>query len=143
MIRENEMKVDIDRPIFRDIMLDNHSCFQSQCPIQFILDMLGGKWSLLILRQLWEQDCRTHELLTALPGISSKTLTAKLRNLEEHGIVARRAYPEIPPRVEYAITPKGKELEPVFLALYQVGQQWLHREDCLCPITGNSEITTG
>ena len=115
-------------------MLDTHDCLQTQCPIQFVLDILGGKWSLLILRELWTQDRRTHELLSALPGISSKTLTARLRSLEEHGIVERRAYAEIPPRVEYTLTSKGKELQPVFAALYQVGQHWLHREGCDCPV---------
>ena len=121
-------------------MLDTRDCMQSQCPIQFVLDMLGGKWSLLILRELWTQDRRTHELLSALPGISSKTLTAKLRSLEEHGIIERRAYAEIPPRVEYAITSKGKELQPVFTALYQVGQHWLHREDCECPVNASGAV---
>lgn len=115
-------------------MVDPLDCSQVQCPIQFVLDMLGSKWSLLILRELWEHDRRTHQLLTALPGISSKTLTVRLRSLEEHGIVVRRAYPEIPPRVEYSITAKGKELEPIFTALYQVGQHWLHQEDCHCPM---------
>ncbi|MGD1951880.1 MAG: winged helix-turn-helix transcriptional regulator [Leptolyngbyaceae cyanobacterium] len=121
-------------------MLDTHDCFQSQCPIQFVLDRLGGKWSLLILRELWDQDRRTHELLSALSGISSKTLTAKLRSLEEYGIIERRAYAEIPPRVEYAITPKGKELQPVFTALYQVGQHWLDREGCECPVSANGSV---
>ena len=109
-------------------------CVDTACPIQHVVDILGGKWSILIVRELWNRRCRTHELLKALPGISTKTLTARLRNLEEQGLIDRQVYPEVPPRVEYALTDKGRELQPVFAALYQVGQQWLGQEDCPCPI---------
>lgn len=115
-------------------MADSSDHVTFQCPIQYVLDMLGSKWSILILRTLWKGDCRTHELLTALPGISSKTLTVRLRNLEEHGIVERRAYAEVPPRVEYALTDKGRELQPVLNALHQVGEQWLDQDNCACPV---------
>lgn len=113
---------------------DFMDCSPPQCPIQYVLDLLGSKWSILILRELWFENHRTHELLAALPGISSKTLTARLRYLESHGLVERHAYAEVPPRVEYRLTDKGKELQPVLMALYQVGQQWLDREDCHCPM---------
>ncbi|MEO1590692.1 MAG: helix-turn-helix domain-containing protein [Cyanobacteria bacterium J06632_22] len=109
-------------------------CLKTQCPIQFVLDLLGSKWSILILRELWDQNRRTHALLKALPGISTKTLTHRLRDLETHGLVERRVYAEVPPRVEYTLTAKGKELQPVFTALYQVGRQWLEQEVCDCPI---------
>ena len=109
-------------------------CSPPQCPIQYVLDLLGSKWSIIILRELWLGDRRTHELLSALPGISSKTLTARLRQLESHGLVDRRVYAEVPPRVEYTLTDKGKELQPVLVALYQVGQRWLDHEDCTCPL---------
>lgn len=119
-------------------MLNIDDCLTSQCPIQFILDILGSKWSILILRELWEHDRRTHELLKALPGISSKTLTVRLRSLEEHGLVVRRVYAEVPPRVEYGITAKGKELQPVITALHQVGQRWLQQDSCVCPLTADT-----
>jgi len=115
-------------------MVDSDNLLSFQCPIQYVLDILDGKWSVLILRELWSGDRRTHELLTALPGISSKTLTIRLRNLEEHGIVERRAYAEVPPRVEYTLTIKGKELQPILNALHQVGEQWLDQESCICPV---------
>ncbi|MEM9907721.1 MAG: helix-turn-helix domain-containing protein [Cyanobacteria bacterium P01_D01_bin.44] len=115
-------------------MLDTPDCLQLQCPIQFVLDTLGNKWSILILRELWTGDHRTHELLKALPGISTKTLTARLRNLEGQGLVQRQAYPEVPPRVEYTLTAKGRELKPVLIALHQVGERWLDQESCVCPI---------
>ena len=72
-------------------MLDVSQCSEIQCPIQFVVDLLGNKWSILILRELFGSERRrTHELLTALPGISTKTLTQRLRELEAHGIVDRR-----------------------------------------------------
>ncbi len=118
--------------------IDN--CLTSQCPIQFVVDILGSKWSILILRELWGQDRRTKELLKALPEISSKTLTVRLRHLEDHGLVVRRAYAEVPPRVEYKLTDKGRELQPVITALYQVGQKWLEQDGCICPMTTDSLV---
>lgn len=120
-------------------MLDVSQCSEIQCPIQFVVDLLGNKWSILILRELFGSERRrTHELLTALPGISTKTLTQRLRELEAHGIIDRRVYAEIPPRVEYSLTPKGRHIQPVMVALHQVGAQWLKQEDCLCPLTQKS-----
>lgn len=115
-------------------MHNTQDCLRTQCPIQFLLNLLGTKWSVVILRELWMGNRRTSALLKALPGISTKTLTVRLRDLEAHGLVERHAYPEVPPRVEYMLTAKGKELKPVFTALYQVGQQWLQQEGCDCPV---------
>jgi DNA-binding HxlR family transcriptional regulator len=105
-----------------------------QCPIQFTLDLIGNKWSILVLRELFISDRRTHEFLAALPGISTKTLMIRLRELEEFGLVERHVFAEIPPRVEYSITDKGRQLQPVMAALHQVGSQWLDRGDCICPL---------
>ncbi len=116
------------------------NCLQTQCPIQFVLDLLGSKWSILILRELWTQNRRTHELIKALPGISTKTLTSRLRYLEANGLVERKVYPEVPPRVEYTLTAKGQELQPVFTALYRVGQRWLDQETSDCPIKVNDTV---
>ena len=110
-------------------------CLDSQCPIQYTLDLIGGKWSIPILQELFSGSRRTHEFLQALPGISSKTLLVRLRELEEHGLVHREVYAEIPPRVEYSLTTKGRSIQPVLVALYQVGQQWLEQDACTCPIT--------
>ncbi len=123
-----------------DKAADTVECLQFQCPIQHVVDILGSKWSIVILRELWSGDRRTHELLSALPGISSKTLTVRLRNLEEHGIVERRAYAEVPPRVEYVLTEKGREMQPVLNALHQVGQQWLAQDRCVCPVQSNPTV---
>ncbi len=107
-----------------------------QCPIQFVVDLLGNKWSILVLRELFSGDRRTNELLKALPGISTKTLMVRLRELETHGLVERRIYAEIPPRVEYSLTAKGREIQPVMTALHQVGSQWLEQDTCVCPLQG-------
>jgi len=117
-----------------EFMLEDSQCSEIKCPIQFVVDLLGNKWSILVLRELFSGDRRTHELLNALPGISTKTLTQRLRELEAQGIVDRRIYAEIPPRVEYSLTPKGRQIQPVMAALHQVGSQWLEQESCLCPL---------
>lgn len=105
-----------------------------RCPIQFVVDLLGNKWSILVLRELFAGDRRTSELLKALPGISTKTLMVRLRELENHGLVERRIFAEIPPRVEYVLTEKGKQLHPVMQAMHQVGSQWLDQDNCACAL---------
>jgi DNA-binding HxlR family transcriptional regulator len=115
-------------------MLEVNQCVETQCPIQFTLDLLGNKWSILVLRELFGGDRRTHELLKALPGISTKTLTQRLRELEAQGLVDRRIYAEIPPRVEYSLTPKGRQIQPVMAALHAVGSLWLEQDPCVCPL---------
>jgi DNA-binding HxlR family transcriptional regulator len=118
-------------------MLETSECLEVKCPIQFTLDIIGSKWALLILRELFTGNRRTHEFLEALPGISTKTLTIRLRELEAYGLVSRHVFPEIPPRVEYSLTEKGQDLQPVMASLYQVGQRWLQRDDCECPLNVN------
>ncbi|HEY9873115.1 MAG TPA: helix-turn-helix domain-containing protein [Candidatus Obscuribacterales bacterium] len=117
-------------------MLEASECIEIQfkCPIQYTLDLISSKWSILILRELFTGDRRTHEFLEALPGISTKTLMIRLRELEDYGLVSRRVYAEIPPRVEYSLTAKGREIQPVMAALHQVGQRWLQKGECNCPL---------
>lgn len=112
----------------------DNPCQTIRCPVQFVVDLLGNKWSILLLRELFGGDRRTYELLAALPGISTKTLTQRLRELEAHGLVERRIYAEIPPHVEYSLTPKGQQIKPVMMALYEVGTQWLDQDPCACPL---------
>jgi len=127
-----------------DGQLDSRSNARSdfKCPIQFTLDLIGSKWAILILRELFASAPdqsgrtarRTHEFLDALPGLSTKTLMARLRELEEHGLIERTVYAEIPPRVEYMLTEKGREIQPVMAALHQVGMRWLQQGVCECPL---------
>ena len=83
------------------------------CPVATPVQLIGSKWKLLILRNLFQRPWRFNELKRSLEGISQKVLTDSLRAMEEDGIVTRTVYPEIPPRVEYSITPKGKSLEKI------------------------------
>ena len=106
-------------------------CLQSSSPAQFLLELIGNKWSFLILQELLRGDRRTGQLVAALPGISTKTLTSRLKDLEKYGLVKRTVFAEIPPHVEYALTDKGKELQPVILALKEVGERWLGEA---CPV---------
>jgi len=90
------------------------------------MQAIGGKWKMLILWHVHDGGRRYNELRRRIPGISQKMLTQQLRELEEDGLVARKVYPETPPRVEYEMTPYGKTLEPVFDVMYDWGV--IHRE---------------
>lgn len=88
------------------------------CPIEKALDVIGSKWMFLIIRDLLiDGVLRFSDLQKSLTGISPKTLALRLRELEEHGIVVRSVYPEVPPRVEYELTARGRELEKIFLEI--------------------------
>ena len=84
-----------------------------QCPVCRTADVISGKWTLLIIRDLADSSLRFCEIERSLTGISPRTLSLRLRALEEQGIVERRTFPEVPPRVEYALTDKGKALVPL------------------------------
>ena len=99
----------------------------SVCPITASLEVLGGKWKVLVLARLAEHPLlRFGELHRLIPKVSQKMLTQQLRELEEAGLVARRIYAEVPPRVEYRLTPHGQTLQPVLSALRDWGD--LHRQ---------------
>jgi DNA-binding HxlR family transcriptional regulator len=84
-----------------------------QCPAERTLDIIGGRWKVLILWQLFQGEKRFSELFRALNGITQKMLTQQLRELEKDGIVHRQVYPQVPPKVEYSLTPLGESLRPV------------------------------
>lgn len=124
-------------------MRETEDCVAFQCPIQFVVDIIGNKWTILVLRELFTGDRRTHELLEALPSISTKVLTQRLRELEHHGLAERRVYAEVPPHVEYSLTAKGRQIQPVLTALHQVGSQWLDQDVCICPLEQSQSRTRG
>ena len=97
----------------------------SDCPVCRTADIVCGKWTLLVIRDLAEQRSRFCELERSLEGISPRTLSLRLRALEEEGIVARQTYPEVPPRVEYALTEKGRALVPIIESMRSYGNEWL------------------
>jgi len=94
------------------------------CPVARTLDIIGERWSVLILRDLFLQGPRKfQDFERSLSGISPNTLSARLKRLEEDGIIERRFYAEHPPRAEYLLTPKGRELGPAMKALRAWGER--------------------
>jgi DNA-binding HxlR family transcriptional regulator len=88
------------------------------CLVETTLSVIGGRWKVLILQQLLEGVKRFNELRRALAGITHKTLTQQLREMEADGIIHRKVYAQIPPKVEYSLTPLGKTLRPVLTAMH-------------------------
>jgi DNA-binding HxlR family transcriptional regulator len=101
----------------------------SRCPVCRTADVVCGKWTLLVIRDLAEGCSRFCELERSLEGISPRTLSLRLRALEEEGVVVRRTFPEVPPRVEYALTEKGKALVPLIEDMRHYGRRWLMEDD--------------
>lgn len=97
----------------------------SECPVCKTAEVVCGKWTLLVIRDLAEGNQRFCELERSLEGISPRTLSLRLRALEEEGIVERHTYPEVPPRVEYALTAKGEALAPLIDDMRAYGTRWL------------------
>jgi DNA-binding HxlR family transcriptional regulator len=95
------------------------------CPVCRTAEIVCGKWTLLVIRDLADGRSRFCELERSLNGISPRTLSLRLRALEEEGIVARQTYPEVPPRVEYALTAKGQALLPLIEDMRAYGREWL------------------
>lgn len=95
-----------------------------ECSIEKALTVLGGKWTFLIIRDLFCGTKRFGELRKSLCGISPKTLSERLKKLEDKGIIRRTAYPTIPPTVEYSLTEKGESLKPIVKAMKLWGTKW-------------------
>ena len=95
------------------------------CPVCATSDIVCGKWTLLIIRDLAEGRSRFCELERSLAGISPRTLSLRLRALEEEGVVERQTFSEVPPRVEYALTEKGRALIPIIEDMRAYGRRWL------------------
>jgi DNA-binding HxlR family transcriptional regulator len=95
------------------------------CPVCKTAEIVCGKWTLLLVKELAEGQSRFCELERSLEGISPRTLSLRLRALEEEGIVARHTFPEVPPRVEYVLTSKGEALVPLIESMRAYGNDWL------------------
>lgn len=94
------------------------------CPVEVALLLIGDKWKVLILRELVEDKKRFGELKKAMGSVSQKMLTQKLRVMEQDGLVHRKVYPEVPPRVEYSLTSTGNSLKPILYAMGQWGETY-------------------
>lgn len=92
------------------------------CPVETTLMLIGDKWKVLILRDLMPGTKRFGELRKSIGSVSQKVLTAQLRDMEKNGLVSRRVYAQVPPRVEYSLTGLGKSLKPVLDAMWAWGE---------------------
>ena len=94
------------------------------CPVETTLTLIGDKWKVLILRDLLPGTKRFGELKKSIGSVSQKVLTAQLRDMEASGLVNRKVYAEVPPRVEYSLTELGKSLQPILAAMSHWGEEY-------------------
>lgn len=95
-----------------------------ECPVATTVALIGSKWKLLIIRSLLQRPWRFNELKRDLTGISQKVLTDSLRSMEEDGLITRTVYPEVPPRVEYALSDLGQTLKPILDSMVEWGNAY-------------------
>ena len=101
----------------------------TDCPVATTVQLIGSKWKLLILRNLLARPWRFNELRKSLDGISQKVLTDSLRSMEEDGIITRTVYPEVPPRVEYALSGLGESMRPIITAMEEFGVDYKKQKE--------------
>ena len=94
------------------------------CPVETPLMLIGNKWKVLILRDLLPGTKRFGELKKSIGNVSQKVLTAQLRDMESNGLINRKVYPEVPPRVEYSLTELGQSLKPILDAMWNWGEEF-------------------
>ncbi len=98
---------------------------RANCPVRTSLNVLGGKWKLLILSYLFDAPRRYGELRRLMPEVTEKMLIQQLRELESDGIVTRTVHQQVPPRVDYHLTALGQQVRPTFDQLLSWGEKWL------------------
>lgn len=106
------------------------------CPVETTLLLIGDKWKVLILRDLMTGTKRFGELKKSIGSVSQKVLTAQLRDMEDKGLVSRKVYAEVPPRVEYSLTELGKSLQPILDAMQSWGTDYKVR----CAVQSAAEV---
>ena len=94
------------------------------CPVEITLQLIGSKWTVLIIRDLSTGTKRFGELKKSLGNITQKVLTHNLKELEKNGLIVRKVYPEVPPRVEYSLTETGHSLQPILDAMFKWGNNY-------------------
>jgi DNA-binding HxlR family transcriptional regulator len=97
---------------------------EATCPVETTLSLLGNRWKVLILRELFKGTKRFGELSKGVPGISQKMLTQQLRQMEADNLVQRKVYAEVPPRVEYSLSEVGRSLSPILDAMHKWGTEY-------------------
>ena len=98
------------------------------CPVETTLMLIGNKWKVLIVRDLLTGTKRFGELKKSIGKVSQKVLTTQLRDMEESGLISRKVYAEVPPRVEYSLTDLGKSLQPILNAMLQWGTEYKEKK---------------
>ena len=101
----------------------------TNCPIEYTASIISNKWKIIILRDLLTGTKRYNELTRSVVGISPKVLTENLRDLEQDGIVKRKVYPVVPPKVEYSLTDKGLELKDVLDSMKVFGEKYKDKKN--------------
>lgn len=97
------------------------------CPVEMTLQLIGDKWKVLILRDLMTGTKRFNELMRSVSGITQKVLTSHLRAMEHDGLLTRKVYPEVPPKVEYTLTDTGYSLKPILDSMYAWGEGYKNK----------------
>ncbi|WP_168123175.1 helix-turn-helix domain-containing protein [Paenibacillus sp. HB172176] len=94
-----------------------------ECPVEYTLKIIGGSWKSILLYRLMSGTMRFNELRRSCPNITQRMLTLQLRDLEEHGLVHRKVYAEVPPKVEYSLTDKGRSVLPIIRMMKEWGEE--------------------
>jgi DNA-binding HxlR family transcriptional regulator len=102
---------------------------RANCPVERTLEVIGGRWKVLILRELFPGVRRFCQLHRALSGITQKMLTQQLREMETDGIIHREVYLQVPPKVEYSLTPLGESLKPIIDSMHEWGIRHLDAQN--------------
>lgn len=120
--------------------MNNVNCTGTGCPVGSTLHLIGGKYKSLILWHLIRNTMRHGEIQKLIPQATPKMLTQQLRELESDGLLLRKVYPVVPPKVEYALTELGRSLQPILLAMYNWGMHYMEdqgqRIDCSMTLEG-------
>ncbi len=103
--------------------MDGMTCSEKECSIVKTLKVIGSKWTILIIRDLLKGTRRFGELRKSLEGISPKTLSERLKSLEKEGVLTKKIFPEVPPRVEYSLTKRGKSLANIIQTMREWGDK--------------------
>ena len=112
----------------KDVNIKSSDCYE-KCPVETAIDVLAGKWKILILWYLRSEQKRFSELQKLIPNATQKMLIQKLREFEIDGLVHREVYPVVPPKVEYSLTEYGKSLKPILKQLYLWGE--IHKDKAI------------
>lgn len=102
---------------------------RASCPVERTLEVIGGRWKVLILRELFQGVQRFGQLHRALNGITQKMLTQQLREMEHDGIIHREVYLQVPPKVEYSLTALGESLKPIIDSMHEWGIRHLQEQN--------------